>query len=34
MLTGYGLGMLRALFLRYVLKSRKESEKPEITKEA
>jgi cellulose synthase/poly-beta-1,6-N-acetylglucosamine synthase-like glycosyltransferase len=34
MLSGYGLGMIRAIFMRFVLKSRKESEKPEITKEA
>jgi len=32
MLTGYGLGMLKALFMRFVLNSKKESEKPEITK--
>jgi len=32
MLTGYGLGMIKASILRFVLKSRKESEKPEITK--
>jgi glycosyltransferase involved in cell wall biosynthesis len=34
MLTGYGTGMMKALFLRHVLGSKKESEKPEITKEA
>ncbi len=34
MLTGYGLGMLKAIFMRFVLKSTKESEKPEITKGA
>jgi glycosyltransferase involved in cell wall biosynthesis len=34
MLTGYGLGMLMAFFMRFVFKSTKESEKPEITKEA
>jgi glycosyltransferase involved in cell wall biosynthesis len=34
MLTGYGLGMLKAIFMRFVFKSSKESEKPEITKEA
>jgi len=32
MLTGYGLGMLRAIFMRFVLNSKKTSEKPEITK--
>ena len=32
MLTGYGLGMLKAIFMRFVFKSSKESEKPEITK--
>lgn len=34
MLTGYGLGMIKAAFVRFVLKSKKESQKPEITKEA
>ncbi len=34
MLTGYGLGMLKAMVMRMILGSRKESEKPEITKEA
>lgn len=34
MLSGYGLGMIRALIMRVLFKSRKESEKPEITKEA
>jgi glycosyltransferase involved in cell wall biosynthesis len=34
MLTGYGLGMLKAIFMRFVLKSSRESEKPEITREA
>lgn len=34
MLTGYGLGMIRALIVRGLFKSRKESEKPEITREA
>lgn len=34
MLTGYGTGMIRAAVLRYVLKSRQESEKPEITRES
>ena len=32
MLTGYGFGMLKAIFMRFVFKSSKESEKPEITK--
>ena len=32
MLLGYGLGMIKAVFMRFVFKSRKESEKPEITK--
>jgi glycosyltransferase involved in cell wall biosynthesis len=32
MLTGYGLGMLKAALMRYILKSGKESEKPEITR--
>lgn len=32
MLAGYGLGMLKAIFMRFVFKSSKESEKPEITK--
>jgi glycosyltransferase involved in cell wall biosynthesis len=34
MLTGYGLGMLKAIFMRFVFGSQKESEKPEITKGA
>ncbi|MBN1143066.1 MAG: glycosyltransferase [Bacteroidales bacterium] len=34
MLTGYGIGMLKAMVMRMILGSRKESEKPEITKEA
>jgi hypothetical protein len=34
MLTGYGLGMMKAAFSRFVAGSKKESEKPEITKEA
>jgi len=34
MLTGYGLGMLKAIIMRFVFKSTKESEKPEITKGA
>lgn len=32
MLTGYGLGMIKAALMRFVFRSRKESEKPEITK--
>lgn len=32
MLIGYGLGMIKAVFLRILFKSKKESEKPEITK--
>lgn len=32
MLIGYGLGMLKGFLVRYILGSRKESEKPEITK--
>lgn len=32
MLIGYGTGLLKAAFNRYVLKSDRESEKPEITK--
>ncbi len=32
MFTGYGTGMIRTLFLRYVAGSKKETEKPEITK--
>jgi glycosyltransferase involved in cell wall biosynthesis len=32
MLAGYGLGMIKAAFLRFVFKSTIESEKPEITK--
>jgi glycosyltransferase involved in cell wall biosynthesis len=34
MLAGYGLGMLKAILLRFVFKSSRESEKPEITKGA
>ena len=34
MLTGYGLGMLKAILMRFIFKSSKESEKPEITKGA
>ncbi len=34
MLTGYGVGMLKAMVMRMILGSSKESEKPEITKEA
>jgi GT2 family glycosyltransferase len=34
MLLGYGTGMMRAAIMRMVFKSRKESEKPAITKEA
>jgi glycosyltransferase involved in cell wall biosynthesis len=34
MLIGYGSGMIKAAFLRLIFKSNKESEKPEITKEA
>ncbi|MFO7369075.1 MAG: glycosyltransferase [Bacteroidales bacterium] len=34
MLAGYGTGMLKAMVMRMMLGSRKESEKPEITKEA
>jgi cellulose synthase/poly-beta-1,6-N-acetylglucosamine synthase-like glycosyltransferase len=34
MLTGYGLGMIKASFMRFLIGSQKESEKPEITKEA
>jgi glycosyltransferase involved in cell wall biosynthesis len=34
MLAGYGIGMLKAIFMRFVIKSSKESEKPEITKGA
>ena len=34
MLIGYGLGMIKAALLRYVIRSQKESEKPEITREA
>jgi hypothetical protein len=34
MLAGYGLGMLKAIFMRFVFGSARESEKPEITKEA
>lgn len=32
MLTGYGTGMIKAAFMRFLFRSRKESEKPEITK--
>lgn len=32
MLTGYGCGMLKAIFMRFVFRSSKESEKPEVTK--
>ncbi len=32
MLTGYGLGMIKAALMRFIFKSAKESEKPEITK--
>jgi glycosyltransferase involved in cell wall biosynthesis len=32
MLCGYGMGMIRAIVMRMILKSGKESEKPEITK--
>lgn len=32
MLTGYGIGMIKAAFMRFVMKSNKESEKPEITR--
>lgn len=32
MLTGYGLGMIKAALMRFIFKSGKESEKPEITK--
>ena len=34
MLTGYGLGMIKAFIMRFILKSRKESDKPAITREA
>jgi glycosyltransferase involved in cell wall biosynthesis len=34
MLAGYGLGMLKAIFMRFVFGSVKESEKPEITRGA
>jgi cellulose synthase/poly-beta-1,6-N-acetylglucosamine synthase-like glycosyltransferase len=34
MLIGYGLGMIRAALMRFILKSGKESEKPAITKES
>jgi glycosyltransferase involved in cell wall biosynthesis len=34
MLAGYGLGMIKAFIMRFVLKSRKESDKPAITREA
>ncbi|HLO57546.1 MAG TPA: glycosyltransferase [Bacteroidales bacterium] len=34
MLFGYGFGMIRAAFARFILGSKIESEKPEITKEA
>jgi glycosyltransferase involved in cell wall biosynthesis len=33
MLIGYGLGMIKAIFMRYIFKSPVQSEKPEITKE-
>ena len=32
MLTGYGLGMIKAALMRFVFQSKKESEKPEITR--
>lgn len=32
MLTGYGLGMIKAAFMRFIIRSKKESEKPMITK--
>jgi cellulose synthase/poly-beta-1,6-N-acetylglucosamine synthase-like glycosyltransferase len=32
MLTGYGSGMIKTAWMRYVMKSTKESEKPEITR--
>lgn len=34
MLAGYGSGMIKAAFMRFIVGSKKESEKPEITKEA
>ncbi len=34
MLAGYGLGMIKAILMRFVFKSSKESEKPEITRGA
>jgi|WetSurSiteA1Bulk_404760.scaffolds.fasta_scaffold00516_11 glycosyltransferase involved in cell wall biosynthesis len=34
MLIGYGLGMLKTAFMRFVIRSKKESEKPAITKES
>jgi glycosyltransferase involved in cell wall biosynthesis len=34
MLTGYGIGMIKAAFMRLIIGSKKESEKPTITKEA
>jgi glycosyltransferase involved in cell wall biosynthesis len=34
MLFGYGSGMIKAIFMRFVIGSSKESEKPEITREA
>jgi glycosyltransferase involved in cell wall biosynthesis len=33
MLIGYGTGMIRAIFMRYVLKSKQERTKPEVTRE-
>jgi glycosyltransferase involved in cell wall biosynthesis len=32
MLTGYGLGMIKAVFMRFILRSNTESKKPEITR--
>ncbi|MBN1791292.1 MAG: glycosyltransferase [Bacteroidales bacterium] len=32
MLTGYGLGMIKAALMRFIFQSKKESEKPEITR--
>jgi hypothetical protein len=32
MLFGYGLGMIKGVWMRFVMKSNMESEKPEITK--
>jgi cellulose synthase/poly-beta-1,6-N-acetylglucosamine synthase-like glycosyltransferase len=34
MLIGYGLGLIKAIFMRYLLRSKKESVKPSITREA